>query len=298
VLQGGNELCLIEGFDRGKTVSELKVSIEAEAGLVPASTRLINPKSLVELQDYLTLEDAGMPSEQEGVIQLYAQKLKKVVVADELQIAPGEVTDSELAVLCDSIKDDPPDILVLCGCHDVTNICCLVQLSTISHLDISSCNLGAEGGFHLAGVIKDMGAMTCLNLASNDLGKLVLPTGWEEHGTSKGYFRFEGGDWAQEVPAGTKADGIIALAAAIPDMEALTSLNLASNDIGGYFDDDIAGTFIATPEGTATLIPIAHIPRTVFLIAVDIRRTYCSCWCHQGYGGHIVSESPQEQHWR
>ena len=150
VLQGGNELCRIEGFDRRKAVSELKVSIAAEAGLVPALTRLINPESHVELQDHQTLEDAGMPSEHalaEGVIQLYAQKLKKVVVADELQIAPGEVTDSKLASLCDSIKDDPPDILVLCGCCRVTNISCLVQLSTISHLDISCCDLGAQGGF-------------------------------------------------------------------------------------------------------------------------------------------------------
>jgi hypothetical protein len=165
VLQGGNELCRIEGFDRGKTVSELKVSIEAEAGLVPASTRLINPESHVELQDHHTLEDAGMPSEQAGVIQLYAQKLKKVVVADELQIAPGEVTDTKLVAFCDSIREDPPDILVLCGCLGVTTISCLVQLSTISHLDISSCSLGGEeGGFHLtsdlAGVIKDMGALT------------------------------------------------------------------------------------------------------------------------------------------
>jgi hypothetical protein len=153
-------------------VSELKVSIEAEAGLVPALTRLINPESGVELQDPQTLEDAGMPSEQalaEGVIQLYAQKLKKVVVADELQIAPGEVTDRKLAVICDSIKDDPPDILVLCGCRRVTNFSCLVQVSTISHLDISGCALGAEGGSHLAGVIKDMGALSSLNLAENCL---------------------------------------------------------------------------------------------------------------------------------
>jgi hypothetical protein len=173
VIQGWNELCRIEGFDRGKAVSELRVSIEAEAGLVPALTRLINPESLVKLQDHLTLEDAGMPSDQalaEGVIQLYAQKLKKVVVADELQIAPDEVTDSKLAVLVDSIRDDPPDILVLCNCRRVTNISCLVQLSTISHLEISGCSLGAKGGFHLAGVIKDMRAMSVLNLADNAFG--------------------------------------------------------------------------------------------------------------------------------
>jgi hypothetical protein len=172
VLQGGNELCRIEGFDRGKAVSELKVSIEAEAGLVPALTRLTNSESHIELQDHLTLEDAGMPSEQalaEGVIQLYVQTLKKVVVADELQIAPGEVTDSELAVLCESIRDDPPDILVLCGCCRVTNISCLVQLSTISHLDISGCYLGATDGFHLAGVIKDMGALSILDASNNSM---------------------------------------------------------------------------------------------------------------------------------
>jgi hypothetical protein len=54
-----------------------------------------------------------------------------------LQIAPGEVTGSKLAVLCDSIKDDPPDILVLCGCRGITSLSCLVQLSTLSHLEIS-----------------------------------------------------------------------------------------------------------------------------------------------------------------
>jgi hypothetical protein len=172
VLQGGNELCRIEGFDCGKAVSELKVSIEAEAGLVPALTRLITPESHVELQDHLTLEDAGLLSEHalaEGVIQLYAQKLKKVVVAGELQIAPGEVTDSELAVLCDSIKDDPPDILVLSGCRRVTSLSCLMQLSTLSHLDISGCDLDPTSGFHLAGVIKDMGTLTSLDLSSNRL---------------------------------------------------------------------------------------------------------------------------------
>jgi hypothetical protein len=176
VLQGGNELCRIECFDHGKAVSELKTTIEAEAGLVPALTRLINPESLVELQEHLTLEDMGMPSEHdlaEGTIQLYAQKVKKVVVADELQIAPGEVTDSKLAVLCDSNRDDPIDIMVLCGCCRVTNISCLVQLTTISHLDISGCNLGAQahhrGCFHLAGVIKDMGALTRLDISKNKL---------------------------------------------------------------------------------------------------------------------------------
>jgi hypothetical protein len=170
VLQGGNELCRIEGFYRRKAVSELKVSIAAEAGLVPALTRLINPESHVELQDHQTLEEVGT---NQGVIQLYAQKLKKIVVADELQIAPGEVTDGKLAVLCDSIKDNPPDILILCGCSGVTSISCLVQLSTISHLDISGCALGPTGGFHLAGIIKDMGVISKFTFSGDDDSKPI-----------------------------------------------------------------------------------------------------------------------------
>jgi hypothetical protein len=236
VLQGGQELCRIEGFDREKAVSELKVSIEAEAGLVPALTRLINPESHVELQDHLTLEDAGMPSDQalaEGVIQLYAQKLKRVVVADDMQIAPGEVTDSKLAVLCDSIKDDPPDILILCGCSLVTNLSCLVQLSTISHLDISGCNLGAKGGFHLADVIKDMGALTLLDISKNDLGQLIgwkyencpNPDYWYQHSDG----RHQQGKPEEEI--GQRSPGVIALADAIRDSRAISSVNLLRNKI-------------------------------------------------------------------
>jgi hypothetical protein len=232
MLKGGNELCRIEGFNRRKVVSELKVSIEAGAGLVPALTRLINPESHVELQDHLTLEDAGLLSEHalaEGVIQLYAQTLKKVVqvvVADELQIAPGQVTDSKLASLCDRIRDDPPDILVLCGCRCVTNISCLVQLSTISHLDISGCNLGAKGCFHLAGTIKDMGALLSLDISNNKLvgTKRVtlkeIPSWWNEK-TMGVYGNRD--DHYEVLP---DLDGVIAFANAIRDMRALSSLVL------------------------------------------------------------------------
>jgi hypothetical protein len=231
VLQGGNELCRIEGFDCRKAISELKVSIEAEAGLVPALTRLSNSESQVELQDHLTLEDMGMPSEHalaSGVIQLYAQNLKKVVVADELQIAPGEVTDSELIVLCNSIRDDPPDILILCGCCCVTNISCLVQLSTISHLDISSCDLGTKGGFHLAGAIKDMGALTKLIFGGDKWHngqKWVTPEPVTlEVGMAEADFSNKG----------LQVAGAIIVAAWIThkDNGALSSLNLANNGLG------------------------------------------------------------------
>jgi Ran GTPase-activating protein (RanGAP) involved in mRNA processing and transport len=280
VVQGGNELCRIAGFDRGEAVFELKASIEAEAGLVSALTRLIHPESFVELQDHLTLEDAGMPSEQalaEGVIQLYAQTLKRVVVADELQIAPGEVTDSKLAVLCDSIREDPTDILVLCGCRRVTNISCLIQLSTISHLDMSRCNLGAKGGFQglLAGVIKNMGAISSVNLLENDIGTdqaEALASILKEHPTLKSLCGNSGeeteldmsgkgmdaGDTIILVPeiidngALTKFDisknvlrveGGMALAAGLEGNQVITELNIGSNTLGlnAYHSADASG---------------------------------------------------------
>jgi hypothetical protein len=74
--------------------------------------------------------------------------------------------------------------------------------------------------------------LTSLNLASNSLGQLALPEGWEEHESSKGYFRLNGGEWTQSVPAGAKAEGIIALANAIPDMGALSVLSLKKNSLG------------------------------------------------------------------
>jgi hypothetical protein len=175
-------------------------------------------------------------------------------VADELQIAPGQVTDSELAVLCDSIKGDPPDILVLCGCRRVTNISCLVQLSTISHLDISGCNLGAKGGSHLASAIKDMRALTSLNVANNHLGEVLWQPGSEAHPgefwnkSEQKYYKAlylkasMSGQWGllslsmpswgkKTSDSETDMSGIIVLANAIPYMGALAKLDISNNDI-------------------------------------------------------------------
>jgi hypothetical protein len=236
VPQGGTELCRIEGFDRRKAISELKVSIEAEAGLAPALTLLSSPQSQVELQDHLTLEDAVGQALVDGVIQLYAQTLKKIVVADELKITPGEVTDSKLAELCDSIREDPIDILVLCGCRHVTNLSCLVQLSTISHLDLSSCRLGAEGCFQLAGVLKDMGALMKFDISMNKLyaaGAKALAEGLRGNQlmTELNLAGNEMGKDCGNRHAKAAMSGIIALADVIPGMGAISSVNLLKNNI-------------------------------------------------------------------
>jgi hypothetical protein len=70
-----------------------------------------------------------------------------------------------------------------------------------------------------------------LNLASNNLGELVLPQGWtsgRKADYSEEYTHIDG--TKQDQHPG-KPEGIIALANAIPDMRAMTSLNLASNNL-------------------------------------------------------------------
>jgi hypothetical protein len=262
VLQGGKELGRVEGFGLGETVSELKVAIEAQAGLVPVLMRLINFESQVELQNHLTLEDAGMPNEQalaDGVIQLSMQKLKQVVVADELQIATEEVTDSELAEVCDSMKDDPPDILGLCGCSGVTDISGLMQLPTISHLDISSCSLSAHGFFQLADVIKDMEALTKLDISKNELcatgaKHLADALNGNEVMTELNLSSNSLGQVTSAWDSEPDISGVAALAGVLPGMGAMLLLDLSNNRLGGFYEGYYStgkgyGSFTATPEG-------------------------------------------------
>jgi hypothetical protein len=85
----------------------------------------------------------------------------------------------------------------------------------------------------LANVLPDMGALSVLNLADNNLGELVLPGGWthdyKADYSAKEYNHTDGRK--QDLHPG-KPEGIIALGAVIPGMGAMTSLNLASNKLG------------------------------------------------------------------
>jgi hypothetical protein len=91
-----------------------------------------------------------------------------------------------------------------------------------------------SGPAAIADAIEDMGALSELNLASNNLGALVLPEGW-----TKKRERFDGmwqvfihADGTKQIEDPGKPEGIIALANAIPDMRALTKLDISNNNIG------------------------------------------------------------------
>jgi Ran GTPase-activating protein (RanGAP) involved in mRNA processing and transport len=125
-----------------------------------------------------------------------------------------------------TILKDHPTLKSLCG-----------NSGDETELDMSGQSVGAEGAAMLAPEIADNGALTSLNLANNNIGQLVLPNplpdGWEVHLGGNHYKHKDGSEWGgvDTVP-GAKPLGSIAIASAIPDMGALSSLNLAENSLG------------------------------------------------------------------
>jgi hypothetical protein len=192
----GDLLCELE--DCGLlTVAELKWRVEAKTGLDPELTILLHAEH-GELKDGVRLTDlVGLPT-----TELYAQTLMKVSVAQHLGIAPHEVTNDQFTTLCAALVSEPLAIMELKGCTHVRDFS-LLPLS-LSKLDISDCNLFAEGGKALAAGLKGNQGITELNASNNSLG------------VDSDY------DW--------DISGIIAIADVIGD-GAMTSLNLASNNL-------------------------------------------------------------------
>jgi hypothetical protein len=108
----------------------------------------------------------------------------------------------------------------------------------------------------LANAIPDMGAISSVNLLKNRIGSdqaEALVSILKEHPTLKSLCGNMGNE--TELDMSGKMDGAgdtVMLVAEIIDNGALTSLNLASNNIGGYYTGKKGFTnykFNATPEG-------------------------------------------------
>jgi hypothetical protein len=89
----------------------------------------------------------------------------------------------------------------------------------------------------IANAIPGMRALTSLDVSNNNLGQLVPPEGWTKGGliaypATHHWSHTDGRKEEGVMPSGSKPAGIIALVNAIPDMRAMTSLNLASNELG------------------------------------------------------------------
>ena len=108
--------------------------------------------------------------------------------------------------------------------------------------------LGPIGVIAVANAIKDIGAMTKLNVSSNALcaegGKFLAAALKGNHVMKE--LDISSNYLAEDANDKPDMSGVIAFANAISDMEALSSLNLASNSIGGFY---VGHNFKATPEG-------------------------------------------------
>jgi hypothetical protein len=120
--------------------------------------------------------------------------------------------------------------------------------SVLKELDVSSNNVyqGDPAGF-AQGISKGLPgnrALTFLNLANNSLAELVLSKGWTT--TGDGFFDpivFKHADGReQKEDPGSKPEGIIAIASAIPDMRALSKLDVGDNSIPPAEKAQLQGT--------------------------------------------------------
>ena len=83
-----------------------------------------------------------------------------------------------------------------------------------------------------------MGALTTLDVSSNNVGELVLPEGWAsgiEEFEGKYQYVFTHTDGTKQTTDPSKPLGAIAIANAIPTMGALTNLNISNNQLTGEY---------------------------------------------------------------
>jgi hypothetical protein len=84
----------------------------------------------------------------------------------------------------------------------------------------------------------DNRALSVLNLAENNLGELVLPEGWtEDYDSDEDEEVYKHADGREQKGNPGKPEGIVAIANAILDMSALSSLNLSANKLCGVWID-------------------------------------------------------------
>jgi hypothetical protein len=147
----GDLLCKLQ--DCGLLIiADLKRLVEAKTGLDPELTVLWHAEH-GKLKDSIRLADlAGL--HMETTTEIYAQTLRKINVAQHLGVAPWEVTSDQLNELFAELASRPLDILDLSECTQICDFSGLMQLSTLSSLNISSNDLGANGANIIAEAMK------------------------------------------------------------------------------------------------------------------------------------------------
>jgi hypothetical protein len=154
-----------------------------------------------------------------------------IAIAD---VIPGMGALSSVNLLKNDIGIDQAHILVsILKDHPALKSLCGNKGNEVE-LDMSDKMNGAADAIMLVPEITDNGAMTSLDVSSNNLGQLAPPQGWRaKDGDGQApWIHADGREVQRGMPEGSKPEGIIAIANAIPDMGALLLLNLANNSLG------------------------------------------------------------------
>ena len=160
-----------------------------------------------------------------------AQPLGIIAIANAI---PGMGGILSVNLLKNSIGvDQAKDLVIILKEHPTLKSLC-GNKGNETELDMSGKMDGAEDAIMLAAEVVVNGAILSLNLASNNLGAPLVPAGWTHNPENGALYRFKHTDGSHQeaAPAGTSYPGAIAIANAIKDMRAMTSLNLASNSLG------------------------------------------------------------------
>jgi hypothetical protein len=155
-------------------------------------------------------------------------------------------------------------------------------------------NLGEGGAIIISAWIthKDNGALTHLDVSKNNIGA-VDNDGWSLHKADDGKtFYAKDGKSQWDPPEGwkSKSEGVIAIADAIRNNGAMTSLNLASNDLGAEGAKIVAEAIKVTKCTPAIILAPSSCPS-------DFSINCCCLLLSAGYEGTIVLESCKQQYW-
>jgi hypothetical protein len=159
------------------------------------------------------------PSKSEGIIAI-ANAIQNMRAISSVNLIKNGIGIDQAQALTHMLKGHPT-LKSLCG-----------NTGDETELNMSGKMSGAEDAILLAAEVVDNGALSVLNLAENNLGELALPGGWaEDYDSEEEVYKHTDGREQKDNPG--RPAGIIAIASAIPDMRALTKLDVRQNDIHG-----------------------------------------------------------------
>jgi hypothetical protein len=177
------------------------------------------------------------------------------------------------------IMRSKPNLVSLCGIAD-----------DATEADLSGLGMDADDAAILASELPDKGALTSLNISINAIGICdVLPEGWGLSGNTTYPYRKKGASSnVENPPAGSKSSGVVALADSIKNNGAMTSLNLASNNLRAEGAKVVAEAIKVTPA--IILVP--------FSCPSDFSINCCCLLLSAGYEGPIgvVFETQQSSY--